>query len=39
MLGEFGKVNASRMGFADGRVNYDGVVAGALSGPGYTFMP
>ncbi len=39
MLGEFGKVNASMMGFADGRVAYEGVVAGALSGPGYTFVP
>jgi len=39
MLGEFGKVNASMMGFADGHVSYEGVIPGALSGPGYTFLP
>jgi len=39
MLGEFGKVNASMMGFADGRVEYVGLNSGAMSGPGYTFAP
>src|SRR5678815_4768172 len=38
IIGEFGKVNASMMGFADGRVDYPAVVPGALSGPGYTFL-
>ena len=39
--GEFGKVNASMMGFADGRVSYMYVVPGYAntSGPGYTFLP
>ena len=39
ILGEFGKVNASMMGFADGRVDYLQVTVGGLSGPGYTFVP
>ncbi len=37
--GEFGSVNMSVMGFADGRVMYHKVVLGAYSGPEYTFLP
>lgn len=35
--GEFGKPNASVVGYADGRAAYIGLVSGATSGPGYTF--
>jgi competence protein ComGC len=37
--GEFGTMNASVMGFADGRVAYLPVSPGLFSGPGYTFIP
>lgn len=37
--GEFGEINKSVLGFADGRVRYMTVVPGAFSGPGYTFIP
>ena len=39
MPGEFGKINASVVGYADGRVNYIEIVPGALNGPGYTLAP
>ena len=37
--GEWGKPNASVVGFADGRVQYTHLVPNASSGPGYTLWP
>ncbi len=37
--GEFGVLNASVVGWADGRAGYIVVTPGAFSGPGYTFLP
>lgn len=37
--GEFGKTNASALGFLDGRAEYRQLLQGAASGPGYTFFP
>jgi competence protein ComGC len=39
IVGEFGKRNASVVGFADGRAAYIHVVPAATSGPGYTLFP
>ena len=38
-VGEFGKLNASVVGWADGRAGYLRIVPNAYSGPGYTFIP
>ncbi|MBX3376991.1 MAG: prepilin-type N-terminal cleavage/methylation domain-containing protein [Phycisphaeraceae bacterium] len=37
VVGEFGGLNYSVLGFLDGRVAYMPLTPGALSGPGYTF--
>lgn len=37
--GEFGKINASVVGWANGRADYIRILGGAASGPGYTFYP
>ncbi|MFN0134121.1 MAG: hypothetical protein ACKVW3_16525 [Phycisphaerales bacterium] len=38
-VGEFGKQNASAVGYIDGRAAYIAITPSATSGPGYTFIP
>jgi prepilin-type N-terminal cleavage/methylation domain-containing protein len=39
VMGEFGKLDRSVCGFVDGRAEYQFILHGTLSGPGYTFLP